>query len=490
MAMQSEKSARLRWAAWTTLAFMALAMCAPAEAASPAAPVPAVLARAVLTRTERLAALIPTPGPVELRGERGEFSLSFNLSTRVDPASATLHLELSNSQALLTPRSQLVVRLNDAVVAQIGLKASAPLTVVDIDLPVELLRGGSNKLTFVAAQHYTNDCENPSAAELWSQIDTSRSRLTIAGRNVAVAPRLSELQDLIGPGFFGGKRFTLLTPDSAEALPAGEPGDIAISTGATLSQALGLRLRYQAARIGYAVAKPAPDDDPTLRLAAPADMASDPSDLVLFGTKGKLSPMLGPVLADAIKGGFIGLYALPSDPRRLVLLVSGITDEDVARAASAFGVANFPFVDAPQQSVDGLDVQPGATFFGRNELHEGTPTRFSQFGFRTTTLRGPVGSAGFDVTVPADLYLPDSAEAELSLDFAYGAGLRADSVINLMLNGQFQQALALPDINGAVLRKYQVRIPARKLRPGRNTVAFETALVASASAACTAAPAT
>ena len=281
-----------------------------------------------------------------------------------------------------------MVRLNDAVVAQIGLKANAPLTVADIDLPVELLHGGSNRLTFMAAQHYTNDCENPNAAELWSQIDTNRSRLTIAGRTVDVAPRLSELQDLIGPGFFGGKRFTLLTPDLAASEPTGEPDDGAISTGAILSQSLGLRLRYQAPQIGYAVATSAPGDDPMLRLAALSDATNDPGDLVLFGTKDKLGPVLGPVLAKAIKGGFIGLYALPSDHRRLVLLVSGITEEDVARAASAFGVANFPFVDAPQQGVDRLDVQPGATFLSRNELQEGTPTQFSQFGFRTTHVAG------------------------------------------------------------------------------------------------------
>ena len=103
MAMQPESAAQMRWPAWATLGwatFACLALAAGVHAAA-AASVPAA---AVLTRTERLAALIPTPGPVELRGDRGEFSLSFNLSTRVDPASAALHLELSNSQALLTPR--------------------------------------------------------------------------------------------------------------------------------------------------------------------------------------------------------------------------------------------------------------------------------------------------------------------------------------------------------------------------------------------------
>ena len=459
----------------------ALAAAVPGQAGAtgPAAPV---------VRTERLAALNPAIGPIDLRGDRGEASLGFSLSTRIDPVSAVLHLELSNSQALQAPRSQLVVRLNDVVVAQIALKPSAPLTVADIDLPVEVLRGGSNRISFTAAQHYTNECENPGAAELWSQIDTSRSRLAITGRGVEVAPRLSDLQDLLGPGFFGGRRFTLLAPPVAGDA-AGGASDAAIATGAILSEALGLRLRYQAAEIGFAEPRPAPSDDAALRLAVPDPLPgaeNDPGDIVLFGTRDALAPVLGPALAQSIgAGGFIGLYPLPGDRRRLVLVVSGGTEADVARAATALGVANFPFVDAPQQTVAQLDVNPGEVFFPRNELPEGIPVRFADLGFHTTTLRGPAGFAGFDLTVPADLYTPDSAEAELSLDFAYGAGMRGDSVVNLLLNGQFVQALALPDPNGAVLRGYRIRIPARKLAPGRNTIQFETSLVPSVTGACT-----
>ena len=473
-----------------TLGTALLAAAAPAPIPSVSGPPVPVQSAPVsvpsVSRSSRLAEFIPASGPMDLRGDRGEGGLWFNLSTRVEPTSASLHLELSNSQALMAPRSQFVVRLNDAVVAQIALRPGSPLTVADIDLPPELLRGGSNHLTFTAAQHYTNGCENPAAAELWSQIDTSRSRLTVAARPVALSPHLSDLPELIGPGFFGGHRFTVMAPHAA-----GDDAVLdenAVQVGAAVAQALGVRLRYQAPSIDVAQARPAVgSDDPLLRLQAPpaSGPAGDASDLVLFGTAAELAPVLGSDLARTLarsSGGFLGLYTLPADRTRLVLVVSGSTLADVQRAAAALGVAGFPFVDAAEQTVDALGLPPAS---GSGAL-DGAVVSLSDLGFPTVTLRGPANSASFEVPVPADWYVPDSAEAELSLDFAYGAGLRSDAAVNIMLNGQFLQALALPDPGGAVLRSYKVHLPARKLHAGRNTVTFETALTSAVSGACTA----
>ncbi len=459
---------RAVWMMLSTALLGTALLCGPARAADP------------LTWTERLAALNPVPGPINLRGDRGEFELYFNLSTRIEPTSAGLHLEMTNSQSLLAPRSQLVIRLNDVAVAQLALKPDAPVTVADIALPVELLRGGGNRLSFTAAQHYTLECESPDAAELWSQIDTSRSRLSVIGRVIETAPVLSELQDLIGPGLFGGHRYTLMAP-----VPDDGPSDTTIAVGATLSEAVALRLRYQAAAINFVPARNDGSSAPTLRLAAPPTaQGNGPSDILLFGTAAELRPMLGPKVAGAITSGFLGVYPLPSDPRRLVLVVSGTTADEVARAAAAFGIANFPFVDAPQQTIEALEVHAGEPFFPYNVLKEGTKTSFAELGLRTTTLRGTTGQVGVDFILPPDFYLPDSAQAELSLDYAYGSGTRAGSVMNVLVNGQFQQAIALSDAGGAVLRGYRVQLPARKLRPGRNRVDFELVMSPIYAGAC------
>ena len=232
-------------------------------------------------------------------------------------------------------------------------------------LAAELLRGGSNHLSFTAAQHYTNDCENPAAAELWSQVDTSRSRLTVSGRPVAVSPHLSDLPELIGPGFFGGHRFTLMTVRPEAAGSDGTLSNDAVQIGAAIAQALGLRLRYQAPSIDFATAQPVPgSDDLLLRLQAPtAGPADDASDLVLFGTAAELAPDLGPTSPAAWPKPPAGSLAFtPCQPTATgwCWFVSGPTATDVRRAAEALGVAGFPFVDAAEQTVDARDLRPDA----------------------------------------------------------------------------------------------------------------------------------
>ncbi len=469
------------------LAVVAPAGLAPARAADQPAPA------AMMQRTERLAAFMPEPAPIDLHGRSAERELYFNLSTRIEPRTARLHLEGANSDALLTLRSQLLVRLNGVVVAQLALKSGAPILVADIDLPVELLRGGGNRLTLAVAQHYTNECEDESAAELWTQIDTTRSWLTVSGAGSIVAPHLSDLQNLLSPAMFGGHRFTLLT-----AAAPGSLDDTQLATGAVLAEALGLRLRYKPAEIGIAAATAVDTKSPLLRLAAPAlvapalvapalaapDATGEAADLVLFGTRDSLRPFLGPAIADGITSGFLGVYPLPGDPRTLVLVVSGLTETDVARAAQVLAVANFPFVDAPSQRVDHLALRPDSVFFARNDLREDTRTPFSDLGFQTTTLRGREASSALDVVLPADLYAPDSANVRFSLDFAYGAGFRRDSAVNIMLNGQFQQAIPLDDPNGAVLRGYRVDMPLAKFRAGHNSIRFDVVMTPSGGGAC------
>ena len=457
------------------LAVVAPAVLAPARAADPPA--------AMMQRTERLSAFMPEPAPIDLHGRSAARELYFNLSTRIEPRTARLHLEGTNSDALLTLRSQLLVRLNGVVVAQLALKPGAPILVADIDLPVEVLRGGGNRLTLAVAQHYTNECEDESAAELWTQIDTTRSSLTVTGAGSIVAPHLADLQNLLSPAMFGGHRFTLLT-----AAAPGSLDDTQLATGAVLAEALGLRLRYQPAEIGIAAATAVDNKSPLLRLAAPAsaapDAMGDAADLVLFGTRDSLRPFLGPAIADVITSGFLGVYPLPGDPRTLVLVVSGLTEADVARAAQVLAVANFPFVDAPSQRVDHLALRPDSVFFARNDLREDTRTPFSDLGFQTTTLRGREASSALDVVLPADLYAPDSANVRFSLDFAYGAGFRRDSAVNIMLNGQFQQAIPLDDPNGAVLRGYRVDMPLAKFHAGHNSIRFDVVMTPSGGGAC------
>ena len=105
-------------------------------------------------------------------------------------------------------------------------------------------------------------------------------------------------------------------------------------------------------------------------------------------------------------------------------------------------------------------------------------SRFEDFAFRTVTLRGmSAGRAELTFNVPADLFSGRDHDVELRLHIAHGAGMRGDSVLNLMLNGTFENVIHLDRAEGAVYRDYRVQIPLRSLRPGRNVLSFEPQLM-------------
>ena len=125
--------------------------------------------------TLTLASLMPARQQIRLRYTADEFTLYVPVSPRSKVKSALLHLQLTNSISLIKERSQLVVRLNGRVLAQVPLNPAQPETSIDVRLPVALLKPGYNQLTFAVAQHYTLRCEDPSAPELWTEIDTVTS---------------------------------------------------------------------------------------------------------------------------------------------------------------------------------------------------------------------------------------------------------------------------------------------------------------------------
>ena len=71
--------------------------------------------------TMPLSKLVGQIEPIDLRGVRTIYPVFIPLSRRLDLNKVTLHLEYVNSIALVGERSQLVVKLNEDVVAQLPL---------------------------------------------------------------------------------------------------------------------------------------------------------------------------------------------------------------------------------------------------------------------------------------------------------------------------------------------------------------------------------
>lgn len=412
-----------------------------------------------------LQSFMPLPKPIDLRNASSEYVLSLPISSRMNVRGATLHLHASNSISLLAPRSQLVVRLSGAVVAQIPLDPRLPQIDAVVRFPASLLKPGYNRLSFATAQHYTNECEDPSAPELWTQIDTASSWIALDGELRGWAPRLSEIGKVFDPRIWGPQRLTILTP--------GKITPDMLRWGSLAAQAAALRLSYTPLQVRQAPLK--------IAAAAPADadlridVAGVPQgDAVLVGTSAQLAPYLSPSFSAQIRDAFLAVLPLDAARHRFVIVASGQDDAQVTRALRALGTLNFPYPDATRMLVQRFDAPKLPDYAGQSMLYPNQNTTFASLGLPTHTFQGMYGTKELTFALPPDLYAPQNANVHLKLRFAYGAGLREDSALNIFLNGHFQAAIHLNAPSGGYFQDYDIAIPLSAFKPGANVIRFDS----------------
>lgn len=435
----------------------------------------------VATYTSSLSRFMARDEPIALRNTSSEYVLFVPIPARWQPQRARLHLEFTNSIALLPQRSQLLVSVNRRLVAQLPLKSTSPDGVVDITLPVDALTAGYNQLKFEVAQHYTEDCEDPTAPELWTRIDTLASRLELEVAPKSGDLRLSQLADLFDRRSWGDFPLSIVAPP-------GTPPEQLLRWGGLAAQAAALRLDYVPLALDYLTAENATATAPGRRLPGLAQAALRGRDAVLVGTRDALAPYLGAATAQQIRGSFLGLFPLDEDPQHFVLVVSGTNAEEVDRAATALLFLNFPYADAATMHIAALSPPELAQYAAPGAVHPGARYRFADLGYDTATLQGykqsNLSRAALTLWLPPDLYTREDANVVLALHMVYGAGLREDSVLNVMLNDRFENVIPLNDKDGAMFRDYRVHIPLRSFRPGYNTLSFEPRMTSLVSDHC------
>ncbi|MBM3116380.1 cellulose biosynthesis cyclic di-GMP-binding regulatory protein BcsB [Jeongeupia naejangsanensis] len=417
-----------------------------------------------------LAELSGDPQPLRLNGAAGQQTLALPLGARETVKSATLHLVATNSTALLGERSQLVVQLNDRVIAQLPLSPKQPEIVADIRLPLAQLKPGYNRLTFAAAQHYTLQCEDPSAPELWSEIDVQQSTLRIDTELQAQAPTLDRLDAVFDPAQWHDRRLTVVT--------AAQPGANELGWGAQLTQGSALRLRYQPLAVQHRAVAAGHGEGPVPGLD-PAVLGN--GDAMLVGTLAQLKPYLDPALAAKVKSGFLGVYPLPGDARRVLLIATGRDAAEVGKAVAAFAGQHLP--RQAELAVTGLALPKLAPYAGLLAAPGSYTLR--ELGFRTRNVKG-MSPEAIETTLrlPPDLYSPENSTVGIALNYAVGAKLRADSVLNVLVNGQFVQVIPLDQDKGGLVERYKLEIPLRAFRPGDNTIAFQPRMTPLVTGSC------
>lgn len=413
--------------------------------------------------------------PLELRGAEARKALSLPVPQRLKIEDVKLEMVYTNSISML-PRSQLAVTLDNRVIAQLPVKAHQPDNAARIALPLDGFRPGFREIGFRAAQHYTDECEDPSAPELYSQVDAAHSVLRLKTSRRPITPSLARLTDIFDRRLWL-ERYTLELMVPRGSL--GQDEDLR-QAAAQVSQSIAATFDYLPVAVRINEMNPAPAKAGEPRLRFPGVQLPDQAwDGVLLGTRDQLAPFVSADILANIKEGYIGLFQSDQDPSRSILVISGITPAQVRQAATMLNLPGIALPDRADVSVSKLRMDQGYQRTKSLDDEKGW-TSFANLGFKTTTLKGMYPTpARLEFWASREMQDPAKPFIDLELNFAYGAGFDKKSGLNIMLNGQFIRALPMQDPHGEQFFKHKIKIkiPASSLRPGSNELQFAPAMI-------------
>jgi len=402
-----------------------------------------------------------------LRQTQGSHAFQVSIPYRVKTSTMLVHLEFTNSNALLAKRSQIRLRMNGGVFAQAHLDPIFPDGSMDVQVPLGLLKSGMNVLNLEVAQHYLMECEDPGSPELWTSIDMKKSYIKVVGVVKDIQPQFSEVKHLLSDSGWLPQHITLLYTNSDQAH---------LHAGTLISQGIALKNQTQPAIIHSQLLEKLTGNIEDIK-----------GDVILFGSRDELVNAMK--LPDAKKDtiGQIFIRARANDSKHFIVVVVSSDIENLVPLAKAFALSSAPVGNQDIVQVYNVQSQTNAmkNYASHAAVIEGHSYKFSQVGYETTTLKGLQDQTHIDVWIPPGLFAESHMNVDLNLHFSYGASLRADSVLNILHNGKFIRGISLADKKGLSISDYNIRIPLASMRPGLNRFDFQSRMYAYTPSNCT-----
>jgi len=411
--------------------------------------------------------------PIELRGAEARKVFSLPVPQRLKIEDVKLEMVYTNSISMI-PRSQIAVMLDNRVLAQLPVKAHQPDNAARISLPADGFRPGFREIGFRASQHYTNECEDPSAPELYSQVDADHSNLRLKVSRRPITPSLARLADIFDRRLWMDRYALELMVPSGSLTQDEEM----LQAAAQVSQSIAGTFNYLPVSVHVNELPSSSDKQADTRLRFPGvQLPNGAWDGVLLGTRDQLAPFVSTDILAPIKEGYIGVFPSDQDPTRAILLISGVTPAQVRQAATLLNLPEVALPDRADVSISKLRTDQGYKRIRPLEDEKGW-TSFANLGFKTTNLQGMYPTpASLEFWVSRDMLDSPKQSIDLELNFAYGSGFDKKSSLNLLLNGQFIKALPMQNAQGEQVFKYKIKIPTISLLPGRNELKFVATMI-------------
>lgn len=405
---------------------------------------------------------LATARSVDLKCIAAEHNLQIPIPARWDVKRATLFFEYVNSTALLADKSRMAVKINRTPVSQINLNPQAPEGSVKLVVPGSAFRTGYNELSFAVSQHYTMDCEQPCAPDLWTTLKLDQAVMEIEYSLKPVPVKLSSVGDFLFDPRISPSVVVNLVLENRNA-------EMVTVAGVVAS---GIARRFDYRKI----------------LFTTSDDIKPGHDNVIIGGKGFVAGFLKTkgVGTPNITGPFLKVMHLPSpgtppaaaDPNHALLVVSGDTFDQLKLAAKTLSIISPAFPNSDELFATALKLSDIPMYGGKHTVAFDKKYTFKNLNFNTVTLKGFNANAReIAFRLPADVLIKPNLYVDLALHYAYGAALGPGSVINILLNGKHVRAIPLDNIKGDLIEGYKIRIPTYLFKPGDNYLRIEAAMI-------------
>lgn len=355
--------------------------------------------------------------PIRLRGVQGEIALPVAVRDDELVTRARLSLKFSHSPSLIFPLSHLNVLVNNELAATIPLSsetASGAERTIDID-PKLFIEYNQIGLQLIA--HYTMDCEDPVHTTLWSIVD-NRSTLEL---DTQPLPRARDLNLLPQP-FFDTRDSRRVT------LPfvfAGSPSVEEVDAAGVVASWFGALADYRGASF------------PVYFNQLPTGHG------VVFVSGNKLPAGLS-LPADSA-GAKVQLVANPKSPGSLLLIVRGSTPEGIKTAARSLSLGNQALSGTETLIKEFTEPAPRQPYDAPRWIPTDRPVQFGElvrsWALESSGLYPDMIKVPFHA--PPDLFTWRGRGMKLDIKYRYTPTIGSKSTLNVNINNEFVQAIAL-----------------------------------------------
>lgn len=487
-------------------------------------------------------------GTVDLKCVTAEYSITIPIPERWEVKKASISFKYVNSSGLLAGKSRMVIKLNKFPLAQIKLNPLATEGAVDMPIPALLLKPGYNELIFSVSQHYTMECENPCAEDLWTTLKLDEGFLEIEYDPKPVPLKLSTISNfLFDPKTFPyGEVNIVIENFSSEAVTVAsiaasgiarrfdykkvlftvsediKPGydNILVGRKEFVKKFLGQRdVEIDTEKIigpylkimhmpAEEIKKDEEETDIYMRAKGNVvNVREKPlltADVVVTLKQGdkieKLKQEGDWIYADTGKGAKGWIHnnlleeveiveeekdTIEKDPTHVLVVVSGVDFDHVKLAAETMSIMSLPYPDTSELIAMEFTVPDIALYGGRLVLTPDKKYDFKTLNVGSQTFKG-INPTPKDITfrLPADFLIKENEYAELILHFSYGAGMRSDSALNILLNDKAVRAIHLDNPDGDLIEGYRLTIPTHLFKPGTNTIKIKPVMTPSVTKNC------